>query len=151
MVRRLLPFALLACLSSLAACERDNEEPTDAATPRDVPVDRGPSDTGPGTDVPATEDVVDATTPTDAPVDAADDVATDATDGAADVADAGDASADVVTPSDVNCIADSGCYACAPTTSAQFQTRCATGACNRFDNRTRLPLLLPDGGVSPLP
>jgi hypothetical protein len=42
------------------------------------------------------------------------------------------------------------CYPCAPSSQAQFLNACTSAACVPFD-ATRLTLLLPDGGLPPLP
>jgi hypothetical protein len=42
------------------------------------------------------------------------------------------------------------CYPCAPATQPQFLNACTSAACVAFDD-TRVTLLLPDGGLPPLP
>lgn len=143
-----LPRCLLALTVALAAACDD--------TPEAAPSDSGPiaRDVVDVTD--ATSDTgSDVVTPQDATGDVARDVADDAaTDASADVAvDAAadvavDGSADVV---DASCApGDGGCFAC-PTTSSEIINRCTAASCARFDNATRLPRLLADGGLPPLP
>ncbi|MET0593636.1 MAG: hypothetical protein ABW133_13110 [Polyangiaceae bacterium] len=50
-----------------------------------------------------------------------------------------------------SCLADSGCYACAPITDLQFSNACTDARCRAFDNRARLKNLASDGGLIPLP
>jgi hypothetical protein len=71
----------------------------------------------------------------------------DATDGgAADVHDAGVAE-------DASCDVDLSvaCYACAPQTNEQFLNACGESPCIPFDRSRLESLLLPDGGLPPLP
>ncbi len=130
-------LAVMACLSF--GCEKTPEaEPGDAAPlVRDVPADTAtpPADVVTDTGLPA--DVSDASVDASVPVDGA--VPDVTADGGADAS------------SDVNCVGDGGCWACAPTTSAEIINRCTASSCARFDNRARLPRLLPDGGLPPLP
>lgn len=60
--------------------------------------------------------------------------------GASDAADATSCSVDLATR----------CYPCAPATQPQFLNACTSAACVPFDD-TRVTLLLPDGGLPPLP
>lgn len=104
-----------------------------------TPTDNGaPVDTG--TDVP----LVDAGNPTDVP--AADVPATDVVDAATT-----DVPVDVPVDSGASCAGDGGCYACAPSTTAQFLNHCTGASCTPFNNTARLPRLLADGGLPPLP
>jgi hypothetical protein len=64
----------------------------------------------------------------------------DAGAGGADAADAASCSVDLATQ----------CYSCAPATQPQFLNACTSAACVPFDD-TRVTLLLPDGGLPPLP
>lgn len=151
-----LPRVLLALTVALAAACDD--------TPEAAPSDSGPiaRDVVDVTD--ATSDTgSDVLTPQDATgdvaVDVTRDVGPDVTDASPDVtgdasADASpdvvavDASADVV---DASCApGDGGCFAC-PTTSSEIINRCTAASCARFDNAARLPRLLADGGLPPLP
>jgi hypothetical protein len=138
---RALPLTLgaLALALTLGCDPAEEAQPSDSGPIiRDVgTADTGPADTGavdvPAVDVPTVDvPLVDAQTP--------DAATTDVTDaGAADV------------PADVNCVSDGGCYACAPSTTAQFLNRCTSASCAPFNDTIRLPLLLPDGGLPPLP
>jgi hypothetical protein len=60
--------------------------------------------------------------------------------GGADAAEAASCSVDLATQ----------CYPCAPATQPQFLNACTSAACVPFDD-TRVTLLLPDGGLPPLP
>ncbi len=51
----------------------------------------------------------------------------------------------------VNCSGANGCYACPPTTNAQFLNQCNNLSTAPFDNKGRLPLLNADGSLPPLP
>ncbi len=64
----------------------------------------------------------------------------DADAGGSDAADAASCSVDLATR----------CYPCAPATQPQFLNACTSAACVPFDD-TRVTLLLPDGGLPPLP
>jgi hypothetical protein len=76
----------------------------------------------------------------------------DAADASADHANgetgAGDGAAE-----DAGCDVDLAitCYACVPTTTEQFLNSCTEGACVSFDRNRLNGLLLPDGGLPPLP
>lgn len=68
-------------------------------------------------------------------------------------ASAGDAAADGSDAADVvSCSVNlaTQCYPCAPATQPQFLNACTSAACVPFDD-TRVTLLLPDGGLPPLP
>lgn len=143
MNRSTLRHLALASLLALAACK---------STPEEAPTDSGPivRDAQPDTSADvadAASDVVSDVT-TDASTDAAVDAPSDASSDAS-----ADASADAASdaPADVSCVGDGGCYACPPTTSSQIITRCTAASCARFDNAARLPRLLADGGLPPLP
>lgn len=43
------------------------------------------------------------------------------------------------------------CYACTPQTNAQFLNSCSSSDCVPFDDKTRVTMLLPDGGLPPVP
>jgi hypothetical protein len=43
------------------------------------------------------------------------------------------------------------CFACAPTTTPQFENACTSATCVPFDDATRLANLTADGGLPPLP
>jgi hypothetical protein len=64
----------------------------------------------------------------------------DAGTGGSDAADGASCSVDLATT----------CYPCAPATQPQFLNACTSAACVPFDD-TRVTLLLPDGGLPPLP
>ncbi len=49
-----------------------------------------------------------------------------------------------------DCLADSGCYECEPTTTDQFLDACTDSACSPFDNVARLPLYN-NGNLPPVP
>jgi hypothetical protein len=139
---RALPLTLGALALALAlGCDKTEEA---------VPTDGGPI----VRDVGFADAAPDAATPPDAgapdagpaPVDvpAADAPATDAP--------ATDAPATDVPANDGgSCAGDGGCYACAPSTTAQFLNRCTTASCAPFNNAVRLPLLRADGSLPPLP
>lgn len=155
-----LPRCLLALTVALAAACDD--------TPEAAPSDSGPiaRDVVDVTDV-ASDTGSDVVTPQDAAGDVAVDVSRDVgpdvtadagTDVAADASPdvTGDASPDVTADAspdvvDASCApGDGGCFAC-PTTSSEIINRCTAASCARFDNAARLPRLLADGGLPPLP
>jgi hypothetical protein len=68
------------------------------------------------------------------------DAGSDASAGDADASDAASCSVDLATQ----------CYPCAPATQPQFLNACTSAPCVPFDD-TRVTLLLPDGGLPPLP
>lgn len=125
----------------LAACGSEDEEAPPTLPPTDTGVDSGDVSVpdAPDTDVPETT-VPDADQP-DAQVDA-DDVAPDVSPDTTDV--------DPDAPQPV-CDDPSGCWLCTPTTELQALNSCTDDSCAAFDNRTRLPGLLPDGSLPPLP
>ena len=50
------------------------------------------------------------------------------------------------------CVGPGGCYACEPSENQQLLNHCTQAACEPFQNTPeRLPLLLPDGSLPPLP
>jgi hypothetical protein len=49
------------------------------------------------------------------------------------------------------CVDPTGCYACPPTSTRQFQTACTGAACVPYDNTALKALLSPDGGLPPVP
>lgn len=146
---RALPMTLGALALTLAlGCDK-----TEEATPADSgPIVRdvgfadtgAPSDSGTadaGSDAGALPDAASADVPaTDAP-------ATDAP--SADVP--ADVPAADVPGDGGSCVGDGGCYACAPSSTAQFLNRCTGASCSPFNNSARLPLLRADGGLPPLP
>lgn len=140
----LLSIASLALAMGLSfGCEKTPEaEPGDAAPlVRDVPADTATPPADVVTDTGAPVDASDATADAPVPVDATDGATPDVT------SDGGNTDAS----SDVSCVGDGGCWACPPATSAEIINRCTASSCARFDNRARLPRLLPDGGLPPLP
>lgn len=50
---------------------------------------------------------------------------------------------------DANCFADGGCFACEPKTNEQFLNRCSGSQCSKFDDKTRIPSSVWDGGALP--
>jgi hypothetical protein len=55
---------------------------------------------------------------------------------------------DTGTP-DANCFGDGGCFACPPRTNDQFLNRCSGSQCSKFDDKTRIPSSVWDGGALP--
>lgn len=53
--------------------------------------------------------------------------------------------------SGAGCVDASGCYACAPTTTQEFQSACTDAGCVPYDNSALKPLLTADGGLPPVP
>jgi hypothetical protein len=50
------------------------------------------------------------------------------------------------------CVEADGCYACEPQEPAHLLNHCTTASCQPFANtRDRLPRLMPDGALPPLP
>lgn len=49
------------------------------------------------------------------------------------------------------CVDPSGCWACAPTNSHEFQTACTDAVCVPFDNGVLAGMLEPDGGLPAIP
>jgi hypothetical protein len=50
----------------------------------------------------------------------------------------GDQDADAE-PVEAGCVAETGCWNCAPTTNAHFLNRCTSSQCAPFDDRARIP------------
>jgi hypothetical protein len=135
-------------LSLTVGCDRPEEAaPTDSGPIiRDVGfADTGAADTGTPTDTGAVDT---GALDTGADAGAADVTAPDAP--TAD-APAADVPRDGGATDGGSCVGDGGCYACAPSTTAQFLNRCTGSACAPFNNAARLPLLRADGGLPPLP
>ncbi len=85
------------------------------------------------------------TSPDDASVPPDGTLATDAASDGPASSDAPNCDADPLTFTD-----PMQCYACTPTTSAQFANACTNSTCVPFDD-TRLTNLLPDGALPPVP
>jgi hypothetical protein len=49
------------------------------------------------------------------------------------------------------CLDPSGCWACAPKNTKEFQSACTDAACVPYDNGALEALLTADGGVPPIP
>lgn len=49
------------------------------------------------------------------------------------------------------CVDPSGCYACEPKNTRQFQAACTDAQCVPYDNSVLKPLLTADGGLPPVP
>ena len=49
------------------------------------------------------------------------------------------------------CVDPSGCYACEPSNTQQFQTACTDAGCIPYDNTPLSGMLLSDGGLPPVP
>jgi hypothetical protein len=49
------------------------------------------------------------------------------------------------------CLDPSGCYACEPQNTRQFQTACTDAKCVPYDNGALKSLLTADGGLPPVP
>jgi hypothetical protein len=64
------------------------------------------------------------------------------------VADTGEVVVDTGTP-DANCFGDAGCFACEPKNTDQFLNQCSGSQCSKFDDKTRIPSSVWDGGALP--
>lgn len=49
------------------------------------------------------------------------------------------------------CNDPSGCYACEPKSTKEFETACTDAGCIKYDNTPLKALLEPDGGLPPVP
>jgi len=141
-MRALSYVTLFVATSLLVACGDSEVTPPDGATDSGR-VDAGGHDAGDAGDA-ATADAGDAAT-----VDAGGDATIDdAGDGSVD--DAGDGS---IADGGVDAACDpgdGGCVTC-PVAPSDFLNQCSASTCSPFDNATRLPGLLSDGGLPSLP
>jgi|GEM_PF-7122406 hypothetical protein len=132
-MRSFLLIALtLAATGLVTSCDRNNDAPPDVGSDTGRPRDAGPD--APGTDAPGTDAPGTDAPGTDAP-------GTDAPGTDVPGTDAGPP-----------CDDPTGCWACPPEIELHLLNGCTDAACEPFANdSTRLPLLLSDGSLPPLP